>query len=108
MHRAAVESICGLQVEGERARLRPRLPSHWPVLTLTLKRQGREHVFTVCAAWAGAEIGRARAEGALELDEGAWLALPQAGTASRHLVVCAPRALSAPRQDPATADRIRA
>ncbi len=91
-------------------RFEPRLPSHWPALMLTLRRHGREHSFTVCASWAGADIGRARAEGAIDLAEGTWLVLAQAGTASRHLVVCAPRALTPPRspRDPATAGRIRA
>ncbi len=92
MHRAAVGSICGLQVEGERVRLQPQLPGHWPAVTLTLRRHGRRHVFSVCAAQAAGEIARVAAAGAQPLAAGQWLALEGLGDDSHHLVVCAPRA----------------
>ncbi|PXW94426.1 cyclic beta-1,2-glucan synthetase [Sphaerotilus hippei] len=41
MHRAAVESILGLQLEAHRLRFHPCLPSHWPQAELTLRRDGR-------------------------------------------------------------------
>ena len=42
MHRAAMESIFGLDIGPQNLRLRPGLPSHWPQATLTLRRDGRE------------------------------------------------------------------
>ena len=90
LHRAAVESICGLVVEGAALRLRPQLPSAWPVVTLSLQRAGRHHEIVVCAAWAAADIAAARARGALPLAVGEWLELTAAGTASCHLVIVEP------------------
>ena len=62
MHRAAIESICGLRVRGGRISLSPRLPSHWPRIQMTLHRDGRVHELIVCAAWAKADIERATGE----------------------------------------------
>jgi cyclic beta-1,2-glucan synthetase len=90
LHRAAVTSICGLQVQGGRVRLRPALPSHWPGVQITLRRNARVHRISVCAASAQAEIEIARAQGARALHEGDWLDLAQAGDASHHLVICRP------------------
>jgi len=45
MHRAAVESIFGLEFGPQQLRLQPGLPSHWPQATLTLKREGLEMHF---------------------------------------------------------------
>jgi cyclic beta-1,2-glucan synthetase len=41
MHRAAIESIFGLQIGFEYLSFNPCLPSHWPNAELTLKREGR-------------------------------------------------------------------
>jgi cyclic beta-1,2-glucan synthetase len=41
MHRAAVESIFGLQLGPEYLSFNPCLPSHWPQAEITLKRDGR-------------------------------------------------------------------
>jgi cyclic beta-1,2-glucan synthetase len=64
MHRAAVESICGLRVQNGRACVRPCLPSHWPEVRLHLRHGGREHLSIVCAASADAAIASALAAGA--------------------------------------------
>ena len=45
MHRAAVESLFGLEFGPQQLRLQPGLPSHWPQATLTLKREGLEMHF---------------------------------------------------------------
>jgi cyclic beta-1,2-glucan synthetase len=90
LHRAAVTSICGLQVQGGRVRLSPALPGHWPGVQITLRRNARVHRISVCAASAQAEIEIARAQGARALHEGDWLDLAQAGDASHHLVICRP------------------
>ena len=42
MHRAAIESIFGLEMTPQRLRLQPGLPSHWPHATLKLRREGFE------------------------------------------------------------------
>ena len=86
LYRAAVDSICGLQVRGQRVRLRPVLPSHWPTVQLTLRRRGGTHRFSLCAASALTEQARARADGAQPLAIGQWLSLP-ARADSHHLVV---------------------
>jgi cyclic beta-1,2-glucan synthetase len=87
LYRAAVTSICGLQVQGGRVRLVPALPSHWPSAEITLRREGRVHRFSVCAATAQAAIETALAQGALTLHVGDWLTLAQAGDHSHHLVI---------------------
>jgi cyclic beta-1,2-glucan synthetase len=87
MHRAAIESICGLRVRAGRISLAPRLPSHWPRIQMTLHRNGRVHELIVCAAWAKADIERALANGAVRIGEEEWLELAEAGDASRHLIV---------------------
>ena len=45
MHRAAVESIFGLQLNAQDLSFRPCLPSHWPQAELTLLRDGRSMRF---------------------------------------------------------------
>jgi cyclic beta-1,2-glucan synthetase len=90
LHRAAVASICGLQVQGGRVRLVPALPSHWPAVQITLRRAGRTHRFSLCAATAQADIETALAQGAHTLHVGDWLQLAQAGDHSHHLVIGQP------------------
>ena len=75
MHRAAVESICGLRVKNGRACVRPCLPSHWPEVRVHLRHGGSEHLFIICAASADAAIASALAAGALPLGVGEWVTL---------------------------------
>ena len=85
MHRAAVESICGLQVEGHRVRLLPLLPAHWPGIELTLRRHGQVHVFCICRTGEQDRLEEARARGAVRLAVGEWLELaplPEGGVAA--------------------------
>ena len=89
LHRAAVGSICGLTVRGDHVCWQPMLPTHWPSVQVTLRRDGREHRFTLCAAGADAQTSAALADGAAEWPVGAWLSLARAGDASHHLVRCA-------------------
>ena len=82
MHRAAVESICGLEVQGNRVRLSPLLPAHWPSIELTLRRNGRVHTFCVYRTGAQDKLDQAGARGAVPLAAGEWLdleALPEGG-----------------------------
>jgi cyclic beta-1,2-glucan synthetase len=48
MHRAAVESIFGLQLGPEYLSFNPCLPSHWPQAELRLTRDGRTMRFILC------------------------------------------------------------
>jgi cyclic beta-1,2-glucan synthetase len=42
LHRAAVETLLGLAVRGDRLSLTPRVPAHWPGFEITLRLEGRE------------------------------------------------------------------
>jgi cyclic beta-1,2-glucan synthetase len=90
LHRTAVGSILGLQVQGQRVRCGPSLPRHWPRAEITLQRSGRTHRFTLCAENAAADIEQALAQGAEPLQAGAWLDLATTATNSHHLVRCTP------------------
>ena len=87
MYRAAIESICGLRVQGDQARMLPQLPSHWPSIRVTLRSHDHEHTFIVCAVSALQEIAQARAQGAHPLSVGAWVSLRDGPQQSTHLVV---------------------
>ena len=63
LHRAAIESIFGLQLDATGLSFRPCLPSHWPQAELTLSREGRSWQFTLLRA----ELPRA-AELAVAID----------------------------------------
>ncbi len=86
MHRAAVESILGLQVEGQRVRLLPCLPGHWPQAQLTLARNGATHRFTVCFEDSKDAIAQAKQAGATLLEVGAWTELPADGQSANVLI----------------------
>jgi cyclic beta-1,2-glucan synthetase len=107
MHRLALESICGLQCRGASLRLRPRLPSHWPGVTLSLRlpqtsaRPAVRLQLTLCAATASEDIAQARAQGARLLADGQWLSMDDANAAGHCLVICAPTQVS-PRLAPTT------
>ena len=49
LYRAGTESIAGLEVRGVNVRLRPRMPSLWPSMTITLRRGAARHEFILCA-----------------------------------------------------------
>ncbi|MEJ7687212.1 MAG: hypothetical protein WKG52_09610 [Variovorax sp.] len=42
LHRAAVETLLGLAVRGDRLSMTPRVPAHWPGFEVVLKLNGRE------------------------------------------------------------------
>jgi cyclic beta-1,2-glucan synthetase len=52
MHRAAIESIFGLQIGAGELSFAPGLPSHWPRAELTLVRDGRSMRFLLLRASA--------------------------------------------------------
>ena len=55
LHRAAVESIVGLQIRAQELFFTPCLPTHWPGAELTLVRGGRTLRFILVRMAAGAE-----------------------------------------------------
>ncbi|MEO7938705.1 MAG: glucoamylase family protein [Burkholderiaceae bacterium] len=87
IHRAAVESICGLHVQSGRACMRPCLPSHWPTVRVQLRHGGHAHLFIVCAAKAETEIAAAQAGGAQPLGVGEWVTLADGASPGGHLVI---------------------
>jgi cyclic beta-1,2-glucan synthetase len=60
LHRAAVESIFGLQLQADTLCLMPCLPSHWPRAELTLVRDGRRMRFILLRVRADADLQRER------------------------------------------------
>ena len=64
MHRAAVESIFGLEINALDLQFRPALPLHWPSAELTLRRNGRRMHFTLLRGTAVQALLVASARGA--------------------------------------------
>jgi len=62
LHRAAIESIFGLQLGAQALSLTPCLPSHWPRAELTLSRDGRTMRFVFVRSDAQAALQELRAE----------------------------------------------
>ncbi len=56
MHRAAVESLFGLQLDAQCLSFRPCLPAHWPTAELTLQRAGVSMRFILLRAAASAAL----------------------------------------------------
>lgn len=86
LYRAAVNSICGFQVQGSRLRLRPALPAHWPCVTLTWRRDGCEHRFTLCQPGSSEAFNTALARGARPLPAGTWIEIAALGLNSETVV----------------------
>ena len=91
LYRAAIESIVGLQVRGNRVRMNPQIPSHWPGLQVALQRGGVRHEFRVCGALDAAAITESRALGAELLTAGEWATLQAAPADGAATPEVAPR-----------------
>ena len=79
LHRAAVESIFGLQQGALTLCLRPCLPRHWSRAQLTLRRDGRRMTFTLLRGHNETVNHELAAQGAKLLEPGAplaWTTLP--------------------------------
>lgn len=61
LHRAAIESMFGLQHEAQTLRFAPCLPAHWPLAELTLRREGRTMRFVLVRATADGALAAAAA-----------------------------------------------
>ena len=90
LYRAAIGSLCGLQVRAGWLRFVPVLPSHWPAVQLTLRRHGRLYRFSLCRADALPDVAAAQAQGAQPLVAGEWLRTDGVNTATHHLVILPP------------------
>jgi cyclic beta-1,2-glucan synthetase len=91
LHRAAVESLFGLHVSGDRLWLLPALPPQWPAAEITVRRDGRSLRLQLVR---GAEpLARAVAAGATPLRAGervAWRQGAQDHTVAGHYVLQLP------------------
>ncbi len=85
LQRAALESICGLVIEGAIARCQPCLPPHWPQAEVRVRRGGCQHRFVMCRDRATAAQAL-RQPGAIALGVGEPFDLA-AATEARVLVI---------------------
>ena len=70
LHRAAIESILGLDIDAHSLRIHPGLPSHWPRAELALRRDGRLMRFLLLRADAAAALVSAGDWGAADRSAG--------------------------------------
>ncbi|MDB5732743.1 MAG: cation tolerance protein CutA, partial [Variovorax sp.] len=70
LHRAAVETLLGLEVRGDRLRVTPRLPAHWPAFEIALDLDGRR----LTLRWRRDGETAAEHEGASDVATTHWLA----------------------------------
>jgi cyclic beta-1,2-glucan synthetase len=104
LHRAAIESIFGLQQTADKLCFTPCLPSHWPQAELTLRREGRTLRFILVRAAPRAALAVAAQSAAVPdvqlLRPGQWLHWPGLTTAHACFVIPllpdAPPAAAAP------------
>jgi len=87
LQRAALESICGLLVEGATMTLRPCLPPHWPQADITLRRDGHSHRVTLCRDGAVAQVLQQQNPRALRAQPGERIDLAALPDGSHHVVV---------------------
>jgi cyclic beta-1,2-glucan synthetase len=107
MLRAALEGLCGLQVEGTRLRLQPQLPPAWPGVTLRVVVAGRPWLLQIWRADAVQELRRARARGATALKRGRWFETAAASAGHELLLVLpAPRMYGPVRTAPVPTPRM--
>ena len=86
LHRAAVESIFGLQLRATTLRLQPCLPRAWPQARITLRRDGRELLFILHRGPQPAIDQLCQETGASRLAVGDWLAWADLPAHSRFVV----------------------
>ncbi len=96
LHRAAVESIFGLQLEATSLRFTPKLPSHWPRAQMTLRRDGRTMRFILARGTPASLQGLIAGADARVLQPGELLHWPALPDRSCHVVPLAPQATAGP------------
>ena len=70
LHRAAIESILGLDIDAHSLRIHPGLPSHWPRAELALRRDGRLMRFLLLRTDAPSALVNAGVWGARDRADG--------------------------------------
>ncbi|MDO9004398.1 MAG: glucoamylase family protein [Aquabacterium sp.] len=70
LHRAAIESIFGLQQRDGSLTFKPCLPSHWQHADMTVRRGGHTLHFKLCRPAATVEMAKASGQGAKVLQPG--------------------------------------
>ena len=82
LYRAALETLLGLAVRPGRLSLSPRLPAHWPAVTLRLKLQGRD----ITVHWQRSASHAPHLQADRHLAWGEWVALDSLPTPAVLLV----------------------
>jgi cyclic beta-1,2-glucan synthetase len=90
LHRAAIESIFGLDWQADTLTLWPCLPTHWQRAQLTLNRDGRTLVFTLLRGTAEDACHELAAQSALLLPPGQPLTWTTRPARSRYVVPLLP------------------
>ncbi|MCV2360559.1 carbohydrate-binding protein [Paucibacter sp. TC2R-5] len=106
LHRAAIESICGLRLEASQLSFQPCLPGHWPRVELTLRRDGRVMHFVLLRCNFAQALAKASSLGAQVLLPGeslAWSDLPANAVPSNFVVPLVPAAAHSPARPSPTA-----
>ncbi|WP_082679762.1 GH36-type glycosyl hydrolase domain-containing protein [Paucibacter sp. KCTC 42545] len=104
LHRAALESICGLRLEARNLSFTPCLPSHWPRVELRLKRAGRVMHFVLLRGTPAEALVAAQALAGQVLLPGqslAWADLPELPATRHFLIPLLPAAGGTPAHSPA-------
>ena len=86
MHRAAIESIFGLQIDATSLHCTPCLPSHWPRADIHLRRAGRVMHFILWRGAAAQALDAVAQPGAKLLLPGQRLSWPDLPTLSSHVI----------------------
>jgi len=108
LHRAAIESILGLQLEAQTLRFTPCLPSSWPQAELMLRREGRTMRFVLVRGNAAQALAACDDPQARALAVGeplAWAALP---AHSCFAMALEPQTLPTAQTDSGAADTLHA
>ncbi len=101
LHRAALESICGLRRRGDRISMSPCLPTAWPQVTLKVKQGELGATVVVCRVSEQAVIASLDDQGAVRIANGAWYALPAAAQHVTYLLVLEAQASQPPNVEQA-------
>ena len=86
LHRAAIESILGLDLRADLLSVSPCLPSHWPQAELVLRRDGRTMRFVIVRERGPAALATALRLNARLLDVGESLRWPELGANSCFVI----------------------
>ncbi len=105
LYRAGLEAVLGFQLRGDRLRINPCIPKHWPGFRITYRRRGRLNAITsfeitvVNSAVVGSGVTRIELDGS-ELPASADVSLADDGRVhTLHITVAATAIQSRPRDN---------